>query len=193
VFQRLPETGRLADALKELYKDGADVQTGLSASKSTLMKKTLNSYNRIVFATHGYYGNDIPNVLEPVLALSPPLESNPKFEEGFLRMTEVMGLRLNADLVALTACQTGLGRHLSGEGTMGMGRAFQYAGADSVLMSLWSVAESSSVKLTESLFRGMKEGKGKGEALTKAKEEIRNQGFDHPFYWAAFVLVGENN
>ncbi|MFH0821652.1 MAG: tetratricopeptide repeat protein, partial [Pseudomonadota bacterium] len=61
VFQRLPETGQLADALKELYKDGADVHTGLSASKSTLLKKTLNSYNRILFATHGYYGNDIPN------------------------------------------------------------------------------------------------------------------------------------
>lgn len=115
----------------------------------------------------------------------------PKDQDGFLRMTEVMALKLNADVVALTACQTGLGRHVKGEGTMGMGRAFQYAGARSVLMSLWKVSEQSSVKLTERFFAHVKEGKPKLEALNLARREIRAEGWDHPFFWAPFILVGE--
>ncbi len=108
-------------------------------------------------------------------------------------MTEVLGLNINADIVALTACQTGLGKRTAGEGTMGMGRAFQYAGAKSVLMTLWSVPEVQSVNLVKSFFRNMKEGKSKSEALASAKGEIRKKGFDHPFFWAGFILVGEEN
>jgi len=74
---------------------------------------------------------------------------------------------------------------------MGMGRAFQYAGAKSVLMSLWSVAESSSVDLVTSFFKHLREGKNKLEALRLAREEIRKAGYDHPFFWAPFILVGE--
>jgi CHAT domain-containing protein len=103
----------------------------------------------------------------------------------------VMGLKMNCDIAALTACQTGLGKKISGEGTMGMGRAFQYAGAKSVLMSLWSVAETSSVKLVESFFKHLQAGKNKLEALRLARNEIRKPGYDHPFFWASFILVGE--
>ena len=74
-----------------------------------------------------------------------------------------------------------------------MGRAFQYAGAKSVLMSLWSVEESSSVDLVEGFFRHIKEGKNKLEALKLARDEIRKAGYDHPFFWASFILVGEVN
>jgi CHAT domain-containing protein len=143
----------------------------------------------VVFATHGYFGRDLPGIQEPVLVLT--LLDQPKDQDGFLRLSEVMGLKINADIVALTACQTGLGRHISGEGTMGMGRAFQYAGAKSVLMSLWSVSETSSVKLVESFFKHLKEGKSKLEALRLARKEIRDAGYDHPFFWAPFILVGE--
>ena len=121
------------------------------------------------------------------------LLDQPKGQDGFLRLSEVMGLKLNCDIAALTACQTGLGRHISGEGTMGMGRAFQYAGAKSVLMSLWSVSETASVNLVESFFKHLKEGKNKLEALKLARDEIRKAGYDHPFYWAPFILVGEVN
>jgi CHAT domain-containing protein len=72
-----------------------------------------------------------------------------------------------------------------------MGRAFQYAGARAVLMSLWAVSEKTSVMLVESFFRNLKGGKGKLEALTLARSEIRKAGFDHPFYWGPFILVGE--
>jgi CHAT domain-containing protein len=72
-----------------------------------------------------------------------------------------------------------------------MGRAFQYAGARSVLMSLWSVSEVASVSLMKIFFRNLNEGKSKSEARASAKAELRGRGFDHPFFWAGFILAGE--
>lgn len=72
-----------------------------------------------------------------------------------------------------------------------MGRAFQYAGAKSVLMSLWSVSEEASVKLVEGFFKHLNQGKSKQESLGLARDEIRKAGYDHPFFWSAFILVGE--
>jgi len=189
-FNRLALTGELAKTLGDEFKGKADSFTGLEASKENLLKKIspqMDRYGTIVFATHGYFGNKIPGIMEPILCLT----MVPEGTDGFLRMSEVMGLKLNADIVALTACQTGLGRNIAGEGTMGMGRAFQYAGARSVLMSLWNVEQKASVQLVQSFFRHIKEGKKKLDALRLAREEIRKDGFDHPFFWAPFILVGE--
>jgi tetratricopeptide (TPR) repeat protein len=190
-FPRLPLTGELGESLKKLDPERTEEYRGMKACKPVLFKKSLNRYGSMVFATHGYFGKDLPTIQEPVLVLT--LLDQPKGQDGFLRMTEVMGLKLNADVVALTACQTGLGRRISGEGIMGMGRAFQYAGARSVLMSLWSVAEKSSVMLVESFFKHRKEGKSKLEALQLARKEIREAEYDHPFFWAPFILLGEAN
>ena len=188
---RLPLTTQLGKSLKKADPAKTDLYEGLTAQKAVLLQKDLRPYHSLLFATHGYFGKDLPGIQEPVLILT--LVDQPKDQDGFLRMTEVMGLRLNCDVAALTACQTGLGRHISGEGTMGMGRAFQYAGAKSVLMSLWSVAEKSSVEMVESFFKHLKEGKSKLEALKLARDEIRKAGYDHPFFWAPFILVGEVN
>ena len=76
---------------------------------------------------------------------------------------------------------------------MGMGRAFQYAGARSVLMSLWSVAEDSTILLTDKFFAYLKQGKDKLEALRLARADVRAAGYEHPFYWAPFILVGETD
>ena len=168
-FSRLRLTADLAKNLSELDKKGSNVYTGFAASKANFLEKIspeLNRYGKVVFATHGYFGKDLPGIMEPVLVLT----LVPPGTDGYLRMTEVMGLKMNADIVALTACQTGLGKRTAGEGTMGMGRAFQYAGARSVLMSLWSVSEVASVNLVKNFFRNMKEGKSKSEALVLAQE-----------------------
>ena len=190
-FGRLKYTGPLAAQLEAIFtKDKTDCFTGLAATKNALLTTiapTMNQYRSVVFATHGYFNKDNPRVREPILALT----CVPAGTDGLLRMSEVMCLKMNADIVALTACQTGLGRVISGEGTMGMGRAFQYAGAKSVMMTLWSVAEKASVQMVESFFRHVKEGKTKLEALRLARKEIRDQGYDHPFFWAPFILVGE--
>ena len=188
-FPRLSKTTEMAESLKKLNPTKTDLFTGVQAKKSILFDKPLTDYGSIVFATHGYFGDDIPGIREPVLAMT--LVDQPKDQDGFLRMTEVMGMKLNADVVALTACQTGLGNNLSGEGVMSMGRAFQYAGAKSILMSLWSVSESGSVLLVEKFFEHLKSGKNKLDALKSAREDVRNAGYKHPFYWAPFILVGE--
>jgi len=191
IFNRLPLTGDLGTALKNLQPDSTDLYVGMDARKPLLFKEKLDKYRSVVFATHGYVGEGLPGIMEPVLVLT--LVDQPQDKDGFLRMSEVMSLDLGADVVALTACQTGLGREVKGEGTMGMGRAFQYAGARSVLMSLWSVSETASVNLVEGFFKHLKEGRNKLEALRLAREEIRKAGYDHPFYWAPFLLVGEVN
>ncbi|MEW6351002.1 MAG: CHAT domain-containing tetratricopeptide repeat protein [Thermodesulfobacteriota bacterium] len=188
-FPRLSGTAELGRSLKELAPGSTDEFSGMEACKAALQRTRLDQYGSVVFATHGYGGLDLPGIQEPVLVLT--LVGQPKDGDGFLRMSEVMGLRLDARIVALTACQTGLGRRISGEGTMGMGRAFQYAGAKAVLMSLWSVAETSSVTLVKRFFTHLNAGKTGLEALESAKREIRAQGYDHPFYWAPFILVGE--
>ena len=189
-WPRLPFTAQLGESLK---KDDpkTDLYEGMQAKKSVLLDKDLTPYRSVVFGTHGYFGKELPGIQEPVLVLT--LLDQQKGHDGFLRLSEVLGLKLNCDVAALTACQTGLGRQISGEGTMGMGRAFQYAGAKSVLMSLWSVSEKASVNLVESFFKHLKEGKNKLEALRLARQEIRKAGYDHPFYWAPFILVGEVN
>ena len=188
-FRRLPLTSQLGESLKKAEPQQIDLYEGMTAKKSVLLDKDLTGYGSLIFATHGYFGKDLPGIQEPVLVMT--LLDQPKDQDGFLRLSEVMGLKINCDIAALTACQTGLGKVISGEGTMGMGRAFQYAGAKSVLMSLWSVSEEASVKLIEAFFKNLKEGKNKLEALKLSRDEIRKAGYDHPFFWAPFILVGE--
>ncbi|MEW6348591.1 MAG: CHAT domain-containing protein [Thermodesulfobacteriota bacterium] len=188
-WPRLELTSELGRALVELDPMNTRAYSGLKAEKSVLFAGPLTQFRQVVFATHGYAARNLPGIGEPVLVLT--LVGQPEGRDGFLRLSEVMGLRLNADIVALTACQSALGKRLSGEGTMGMGRAFQYAGSQAVLMSLWSVAESSSVLLVERFFRHLRAGMNKLAALQLARKEIREQGYDHPFFWAPFILVGE--
>jgi tetratricopeptide (TPR) repeat protein len=187
---RLPLTGDLANGLSQLYQDKCDVYVRLDASKDTLLTKiapSLPQYGFIVFATHGFVDSSARGMAEPLLVLS----LVPPGTDGLLKASEVMGLKMSASVVTLVACQTGLGRQVSGEGTMGMGRAFQYAGARSVLMSMWSVAESSSIQLVQAFFKHLASGKAKPEALRFARQEVRNSGYDHPFFWAPFILTGE--
>ncbi len=188
-FERLPQTTDLAENLVSLFGDKGEMLTGLKANKGEFLGNVapgLRKYGWIVLATHGLVSNRVPGITEPFLALTMVIPGT----DGFLKMTDVLGLSMSADVVALPACQTGLGKELSGEGVMSMGRAFQYAGAESVLMSLWSVAEGSSVTLVEGFFKHLKEGKTNLEALSLARKDLRESGFDHPFFWAPFILLG---
>lgn len=97
---------------------------------------------------------------------------------------------LDADLVALVACDTAVGDLQRGEGVLGLGRAFQHAGARNVLVSLWPVAEEATVRLISNFFSHIRDGAVPSLALKQAKLDLRAHGFDHPFYWAPFILVG---
>ncbi|MFH0822875.1 MAG: CHAT domain-containing protein, partial [Pseudomonadota bacterium] len=187
---RLEESDGLVQRLSWMYGPDADIRTGLAANKRDFLDNAacgLDGYAQLVFAGHGYFGNDLPGILEPVLVFS----LMPPGTDGYLRMSEVTALEINADVVALAACRSGLGEHVAGEGVLGMGRAFQYAGAKSVLVSLWPVAVDSSVHLIANFFAFRKGGRSKLDSLTRARFLLRESGYDHPYFWASFILVGE--
>jgi tetratricopeptide (TPR) repeat protein len=188
-WPRLPLTADLGRFMAQLYPGRTDVLTEKDAAKNLLLSRPLYRYRSIVFGTHGYFGHEIPGVMEPVLVLN----LVPDGTDGYLRMTEVMGLELNADVVALTACRTGVGDYRAGEGIMSMGRAFQYAGSRAVLMSLWNVSEKSSVKMMEAFFQHLRNGDSPAESLRKARMDLRkiSPHYSHPYFWGSFVLVGE--
>ena len=185
----MPQTGILAANLERDFGNDVMALTGKDANEGRLKDEDLNRYRYIVFATHGILDTDVPYIREPALVLNQL--GNGENEDGFLTMSKAMGLKLKADVVALTACKTGMGKQVSGEGVMGLGRAFQYAGAKTVLVSLWSVAEESTTKLTESFFMHLREGKTQREALRLARVEVRGAGYENPFFWAPFILMGE--
>ncbi len=192
-FEPLPETRFLAKAVRELFKTRAVVIEREQATLKEFQKRVVPTgaeYSQIVFATHGYFGDKFkPEISEPFLLLS----CTPPQVDNLLRMSAVMDLDLRADNVALLACQTGLGKYVAGEGTMGMGRAFQYAGAKSVLVTLWSVAEKPSVMLVQRFLEEQASGKDPGMALEAARKFLKEQGYNHPFFWSSFILVGRPN
>jgi CHAT domain-containing protein/Tfp pilus assembly protein PilF len=155
--------------------------------ESVKTSSTLANARRIHFATHGLISERKPQYSGLVLTL----DDDPR-EDGLLQVYEIFNLKLQADLVVLSACQTGLGQHLKGEGIIGLTRAFMYAGAPSVVVSLWRVADASTAELMVSFYQYLDRGDDKAEALRRAKLELmRNPRYAHPYFWAPFALVGE--
>jgi CHAT domain-containing protein len=115
-------------------------------------------------------------------------------EDGLLQVYEIFNLKLNADLVVLSACKSGLGKKVRGEGLIGLTRAFMYAGAPSVVVSLWSVVDRSTASLMVKFYETLNQAGDKAEALRQAKlKMIQNPLYAHPYYWAPFVLIGSAN
>ncbi|MBI5247016.1 MAG: CHAT domain-containing protein [Elusimicrobia bacterium] len=187
LFPRLDRTSELARALVAEFGNKTDGLVGFDAKERSLRQRDIGRYRYLVFATHGLLSNAIPGVREPALVLTQL--GNAPDEDGFLTMSEVLALHLDADVAALTACQTGLGRMATGEGVMGLGRAFQEAGARHVLMSLWSVSEDSTTDLATRFFKKLKSGLTPRRALREARAELRREGWEHPYFWAPFILV----
>jgi CHAT domain-containing protein len=194
VWARLPSTGAEVRAIAARFRPtgAADILTGVHASESSVKRADHSAYTYETYATHGALAGDIPGLMEPALVLSLPNMDDEPSDDGYLTMTEVFGLRLNADLVTLSACNTRMGETVPGEGLIGMTRAFTYAGTPSVVASLWSVADESTSELMVAFYRHLQEGEPKAEALALAKRELRRMPhYSHPFFWAPFVLVGE--
>jgi CHAT domain-containing protein len=114
-------------------------------------------------------------------------------QDGFLRLHDIYNLQLRADLVVLSACETALGKEIRGEGLIGLTRGFMYAGAPRVVASLWKVEDKATAELMKRFYKGMlKEGKRPAVALRDAQVEMwRREGWQAPFFWAAFTLQGE--
>jgi CHAT domain-containing protein len=134
--------------------------------------------------------NQRPGLSAPVLSL---VDEQGRPQDGFLRAHEVYNLRLPADLVVLSACQTGLGKEIRGKGLVGLTRGFMYAGAARVVVSLWSVNDEATAELMARFYQKMlKEKERPTAALRAAQAEMpRQRQGQSPYYWAAFVLQGE--
>jgi CHAT domain-containing protein len=188
-WPRLAKTAELAGRLDGLFPGRVQKSLGLAATETGVGRTDLSKFRYLVFATHGAQGDALP-VGEPALVLTQVGNADP--DDGFLTQSEVSTLVLDADVVALIACDTAVGHLQRGEGVLGLGRAFQHAGARNVLVSLWPVAEEAAVLLAAGFFSRIRDGAIPSLALRQAKLDLRAHGFEHPFYWAPFILVGTN-
>lgn len=185
----LPGSKKEIDEIRYLFMGSnceTTIQTGNDASESNFKNENLSKYRYLHFATHG-----LVNESEPALSrifLKPGTE-----EDGSLYTGEIYNLNIDADLVTLSACETGLGKVAKGEGIVGLSRALQYAGANNIIVSLWQVADASTAQMMIEFYKYNlnNEHHGYNTALRQAKLSLLNsEEYARPYYWAPFILVG---
>ncbi len=188
---RLPFSRREADAIFDSSPAGSSIKAvDFEASRERMASIDLSAYRIVHFATHGILNSEQPELSGIVLSLV-----NEKGEpvNGFLRLNEIYNMKLNADLVVLSACQTALGKEVRGEGLIGLTRGFMYAGTPRVVASLWKVDDVATAELMKIFYQKMlKEKMRPAAALREAKITMMKQKrWAAPYYWAAFELQGD--
>ncbi len=185
----LPGSEKEIEEIELLFKGMNCVpktQVGSFASESNFKSEPLSAYQFVHFATHG-----LVNESEP--ALSRIFLSAGEGQDGSLYAGEIYNLDINADLVTLSACETGLGKIAKGEGIVGLSRALQYAGANNIIVSLWQVADESTAQMMIEFYKYnlYNVHHGYNAALRRAKLSLLNTAdYSQPYYWAPFILVG---
>jgi CHAT domain-containing protein len=188
---RLPGTRLEAGQILALVPQSESKQAfDFAASRATATASDLAQYRFIHFATHGFLNSLHPELSGIVLSM---VDEQGKAQDGFLRANDIFNLKLPAELVVLSACQTGLGKEIKGEGLVGLTRGFMYAGAPRVVVSLWSVSDAGTAELMTRFYRAMLKDKMRpAEALRTAQVSLlKEKRWEQPFYWAAFTLQGE--
>jgi CHAT domain-containing protein len=191
VIPRLPFTRQEATRLLALTpKSSSFGAIDFQANRQTVLNGELSQYRYVHFATHGLLDAERPGLSSLVLSM---VDEQGKARDGFLRANDIYNLKLPAELVVLSACHTGLGKEIKGEGLVGLTRGFMYAGAARVVVSLWSVNDRATSELMGRFYQKMlKEGKRPAEALRAAQVEMwRQMLWQSPYYWAAFTMQGE--
>jgi len=142
------------------------------------------------FATHGVVDSERPALTGLVLSL---LDEHGAPQNGYVRLADIYNMRLDADLVVLSACQTALGKQIKGEGLVGLARAFMYAGAPRVVATLWEVNDAATAVLMKLFYRGvLQEQRTPAAALREAQLQMsRDPRWAAPYYWAGFVMQGD--
>ncbi|MGO9577935.1 MAG: CHAT domain-containing protein [Desulfobaccales bacterium] len=190
-FPPLPETRQTALELAALFQEKPQppqVLLDVNATETKVRHENLGQYRYLFFGTHGFLADTLAAVKEPTLVLT-QVENKPP-DDGFLTFSKVLQLKLDADLVTLAACMTGVGQVMQGEGVLNFARAFQQAGARSVMVSLWNIPVDESMKFYTGFYKAVKEGKSKLEALKIARQAVRAKE-PHPYFWAGLILHGE--
>ena len=188
--------GELTAVAKAVGAGPENLLLGAQASEPMLRSQPLDEVRILYFATHGLLPGELSCQSEPALALSPPAApvAN-RWEDGLLDASEIAGLRLKADLVVLSACNTGQsGDKFGGESLSGLAESFFYAGARTLLASHWQVPSAPTVRLMVGLFQRLGPDLAGGIAPSLRQSQlalIEQEGTAHPFFWAAFTVIGD--
>jgi CHAT domain-containing protein/Tfp pilus assembly protein PilF len=190
-FERLLASRREADTIVALAgKENSLEAVDFDASRQLVSGDALGQYRFIHIATHGLLNSRNPELSGLVFSL---VDRQGSPQNGFLEAQEIYNLKLGADLVVLSACQTALGKEIRGEGLVGLSRGFMYAGAPRVIASLWKVPDQATTELMQKFYRGiLKQGLEPAAALRSAQFSMWKQSRrSAPYYWAGFTLQGE--
>jgi tetratricopeptide (TPR) repeat protein len=195
---RLAFAGREAAEILKLVSPEEQLQaTGFDANLALLTNgNRLSSYKIVHFATHGWLDPDYPELSGIILSL---IDEQGRSRNGVLQMHQIFDLRLPAELVVISACETGIGKKIKGEGLNGLSRGFMYAGARRVIASLWKVNDGSTSELMNYFYGDLKLRDGVNFNQTRPASALRaaqlkmmeNPLWRHPYYWAAFIIQGD--
>lgn len=181
----LPYTRKEVNEISNLFPVGnTAVFIGADASEENIKNLSLSHFDCLHFACHGFINS---NPFRSALILSPGNDSE---EDGFLQGREIYNLKLDADLVVLSACQSGKGLIAKGEGLLGISRVFFYSGTRSVISTLWDIDDKSTATFMRNFYGFLKGGMSKAAALRNAKMKMREK-YTNPFYWAPYILTGD--
>jgi len=181
----LPFAEQELHAIGRTFRDRTRIMSGASARESELRAAALPRFPVVHFATHGLVSDAQPK--RSGLLLAPEAG-----EDGLLQMSEIYNLGLKANLVVLSACQTALGRDVTGEGLIGLSRAFFYAGARSVVATLWNLNDRFAAAFVQRFYAEINAGRSSEEALRRAKlAYVNHPQYSHPFYWSSLVMLGD--
>ncbi|MFZ9812402.1 MAG: CHAT domain-containing protein, partial [Burkholderiaceae bacterium] len=195
----LPDTADELRAVGKIFSTAgrnAQVFLGQEATESRLRSESLQDYRVLYFATHGLLPGELKCQAEPGLVLTPPKQAAAsRAEDGLLEASEIASLRLNADLVVLSACNTaGSAGRFGGDALSGLAESFFYAGARGMVVSHWQVPSAATASLMTGLFQTLGPDLKAGAAVslqTAQQALIARPETAHPFFWGAFVLVGD--
>jgi CHAT domain-containing protein/tetratricopeptide (TPR) repeat protein len=189
----LPATrAELRGLARVLGADTADLRLGADATEAAVRDADLSEVAVIAFATHGLLAGEITGLAEPALAFTPPAVPSP-LDDGLLTASEAARLKLRADWVILSACNTAAADGTPGaEGLSGLAQAFLYAGARGLLVSHWPVRDDAAAALTQAAVAARGKGVGRADALRRSMLDLMQKpGMAHPMVWAPFVVVGD--
>jgi CHAT domain-containing protein len=190
-LRRLRFSRREADEIARLAASESRLEAvDFEANRKLAMSTEIGQYRVVHFATHGLINNQHSELSGIVLSL---IDEQGKPQNGFLRLYDLYNLKLSADLVVLSACQTALGKEIKGEGLVGLTRGFMYAGAPRVIASLWQIDDRASAEFMKRFYQGMLVQKLRPAAALRAAQISmqKDKRWNAPHYWAAFTLQGE--
>jgi len=191
-LERLLYTRDEANAIMSVVPAGSGMKAmGFSASRSNATSPAVSDYKIVHFATHALLDDRRPELSGLVMSL---VDERGRPQDGFLRLGDIYNLKLPVDMVVLSACRTGIGREVGGEGLIGLTRGFMYAGASKVVATLWKVDDEATAVFMKSFYRHMlKEGMPASSALRLARSDVMQARAEwrSPYFWAGFVLQGD--